>query len=117
MLDSQCDRSCDRSCCLLPLVSVLIQVAIMLVPSRPARRRRGATMQDVADLSKVSKQTVSAVINGKPGITEETRVRVLAAIEQTNYRMDLTARSLRTGRTHTVALLVTDISSPVLGTM
>jgi DNA-binding LacI/PurR family transcriptional regulator len=89
----------------------------MQVPSRPARRRRGATMQDVADLSKVSKQTVSAVINGKPGITEETRVRVLAAIEQTNYRMDLTARSLRTGRTHTVALLVTDISSPVLGTM
>lgn len=89
----------------------------MQVPSRPARRRRGATMQDVADLSNVSKQTVSAVINGKPGITEETRVRVLAAIEQINYRMDLTARSLRTGRTHTVALLVTDISSPVLGTM
>jgi DNA-binding LacI/PurR family transcriptional regulator len=89
----------------------------MQVPSRPARRRRGATMQDVADLSKVSKQTVSAVINGKPGITEETRVRVLAAIEQINYRMDLTARSLRTGRTHTVALLVTDISSPVLGMM
>lgn len=74
-------------------------------------------MQDVADLSNVSKQTVSAVINGKPGITEETRVRVLAAVEQINYRMDLTARSLRTGRTHTVALLVTDISSPVLGTM
>ncbi len=89
----------------------------MQVPSRPARRRRGATMQDVADLSNVSKQTVSAVINDKPGITEETRVRVLAAIEQINYRMDLTARSLRTGRTHTVALLVTDISSPVLGTM
>jgi DNA-binding LacI/PurR family transcriptional regulator len=89
----------------------------MQVPSRPARRRRGATMQDVANLSNVSKQTVSAVINGKPGITEETRVRVLAAIEQTNYRMDLTARSLRTGRTHTVALLVTDISSPVLGAM
>jgi DNA-binding LacI/PurR family transcriptional regulator len=89
----------------------------MQVPSRPARRRRGATMQDVADLSNVSKQTVSAVINGKPGITEETRVRVLAAIEQVNYRMDLTARSLRTGRTHTVALLVTDISSPVLATI
>ncbi len=89
----------------------------MQVPSRPTRRRRGATMQDVANLSSVSKQTVSAVINGKPGITEETRVRVLAAIEQINYRMDLTARSLRTGRTHTVALLITDISSPVLSTM
>ena len=72
-------------------------------------------MQDVADLSSVSKQTVSAVINDKPGITAETRARVLAAIEQVNYRMDLRARSLRTGRTHTVALLVTDVSSPVFG--
>ena len=31
--------------------------------------------------------------------------------------MDLTARSLRTGRTHTVALIVADVSSPVFGTM
>ena len=54
-------------------------------------------MQDVADLSSVSKQTVSAVINDKPGITPETRARVLAAIQQVNYRMDLRARSLRTG--------------------
>lgn len=72
-------------------------------------------MQDVADLSGVSKQTVSAVINDKPGITAETRARVLAAIQQVNYRMDLRARSLRTGRTHTVALIVTDVSSPVFG--
>jgi DNA-binding LacI/PurR family transcriptional regulator len=89
----------------------------MKQPSRYAQRRRGATMQDVADLLNVSKQTVSAVVNEKPGITEETRARVLAAIEQVNYRMDLRARSLRTGRTHTVALFVTDISSPVLGRM
>lgn len=71
-------------------------------------------MQDVADLAHVSKQTVSAVINDKPGITEETRARVLAAIKQVNYRVDLAARSLRTGRTHTIALLLTDVSSPVL---
>ena len=72
-------------------------------------------MQDVAELSSVSKQTVSAVLNDKPGITAETRARVLAAIKQVNYRMDLRARSLRTGRTHTVALIITDVSSPVFG--
>ena len=74
-------------------------------------------MQDVADLVNVSKQTVSAVINDKPGITDETRARVLAAITQLGYRMDLTARGLRTGRTHTIALIVTDVSSPVSGKM
>lgn len=72
-------------------------------------------MQDVADLLNVSKQTVSAVINNKPGITPATRARVFAAIEQVNYRMDWTARSLRTGRTHTVAIVVTDVASPVVG--
>ncbi len=71
-------------------------------------------MQDVADLVGVSKQTVSAVINDKPGITDETRGRVLAAIDQLGYRLDFRARSLRTGRTRTVALLVTDVASPFL---
>ncbi len=65
----------------------------------------------------VSKQTVSAVINNKPGITAETRSRVLEAIEQINYRMDLRARSLRTGRSYTVALVITDVSSPLFSKM
>jgi len=71
-------------------------------------------MQDVANLAGVSKQTVSAVINHKPGITEETAARVRASIEQLDYRIDHTARSLRTGKTRTIALLITDVSSPFL---
>lgn len=89
----------------------------MKAPGHASPRRFGATMQDVADLLNVSKQTVSAVVNNKPGITEETRARVLAAIAQVNYRTDLRARSLRTGRTHTLAFVVADISSPVAGLM
>lgn len=84
---------------------------------RYVKARRGATMQDVADLINVSKQTVSAVLNNKPGITAETRARVLAAVAQVNYRTDLRARSLRTGRTNTLALIVTDVSNPVMGRM
>lgn len=83
----------------------------------PVNKRKGngnPTMQDVANLVGVSKQTISAVINNKPGITEETRARVRAAIEKLGYRIDHTARSLRTGRTHTIALLITDVSSPFL---
>lgn len=85
--------------------------------SRYAKARRSATMQDVADLINVSKQTVSAVLNNKPGITAETRARVLAAVAQVNYRTDLRARSLRTGRTNTLALIVTDVSNPIMGKM
>lgn len=81
------------------------------------RKQRPTTMQEVAELAQVSKQTVSAVINNKPGITEGTRQRVLAVIEELGYRPDLTARSLRTGRTLTIALILTDVSSPVHGKM
>lgn len=75
------------------------------------------TMQDVADLADVSVQTVSAVINGKPGISEATQERVRAAVAHLGYRPDLTARSLRTKRTQTIALMLTDVSSPVVARM
>ena len=77
-----------------------------------AARRRSPTMQNVADAVGVSKQTVSAVINDKPGITDGTRARVLAAIAKLGYRPDSIARSLRTGRTRTIALVLSYISSP-----
>ncbi len=74
-------------------------------------------MKDVAETVGVSKQTVSAVINNKPGITQETRDRVLAAIEELGYRPDSIARSLATGRTHTVAFIASDVSAPFIGTL
>ena len=89
----------------------------MARPANAKKRPQTVTMQDVADLVNVSKQTVSAVINNKPGITEATRERVLAAIEQLGYRLDHTAQSLRTGRTRTIALFITDVSSPVASKM
>jgi LacI family transcriptional regulator len=74
-------------------------------------------MKDVAELVGVSIQTVSAVINNKPGITDETRDRVLEAIKQLGYRPYSVARSLRTGQTRTLALIVSDLSNPSFGTM
>jgi LacI family transcriptional regulator len=74
-------------------------------------------MKDVAELVGVSIQTVSAVINNKPGITDETRDRVLEAVKQLGYRPYSVARSLRTGQTRTLALIVSDLSNPSFGTM
>jgi DNA-binding LacI/PurR family transcriptional regulator len=82
-----------------------------------AKNHKNPTMKDVAEQVGVSVQTVSAVINDKPGITLETRERVLSAIEELGYRPFSIARSLRTRRTHTIALIVPDIANPSFSTI
>ncbi|MCB0191402.1 MAG: LacI family DNA-binding transcriptional regulator [Anaerolineae bacterium] len=81
------------------------------------RTRKSTTMKDVAQLSGVSIQTVSAVINNKSEISDETRARVLAAVKELNYQPDLVARSLRTRQTKTIALVVSNIASVAIATM
>ena len=74
------------------------------------------TQSDVARLAGVSRATVSNVITGRDGgnvqITAETRRRVLAAVEELGYQPHAAARSLRSGRSDTIALLVPDGSNP-----
>jgi LacI family fructose operon transcriptional repressor len=47
-----------------------------------------------------------------PGVSEETRTRVNAAVKSLGYRPDLAARRLRSGRTDTLGLIVSDIRNP-----
>jgi LacI family transcriptional regulator len=79
--------------------------------NRLALRRR-VTIADVATHAGVSKTTVSHVVSGNRPVSTETRVRVELAIEQLGYRPDGIARSLRTRRTHTIALIIPDITNP-----
>ncbi|HKT32130.1 MAG TPA: LacI family DNA-binding transcriptional regulator, partial [Gammaproteobacteria bacterium] len=53
-----------------------------------------ATIKDVARRARVSTKTVSRVINQESAVHEETRARVLQAIDELHYRPDLSARSL-----------------------
>ena len=53
-----------------------------------------STLKDVAELAGVSAATVSYVLSGKRTISEETKARVLEAIERLDYVPDLTARGL-----------------------
>lgn len=76
------------------------------------RRQAGVTMQDVAALAGVSIKTVSNVINGYPYIRPGTKDRVEAAIEQLGYRVNLSARNLRRGRTGMIGLAVPELSLP-----
>lgn len=64
------------------------------------------TMHDVARVAGVSIKTVSNVVNDYPHIRAETRKRVLEAIETLDYRPNLSARGLRSGRTNVISLII-----------
>ncbi len=78
------------------------------LPSRPP------VMGDVARLASVSHQTVSRVLNDQPNVRAETRARVLSAMRELDYRPNVTAQALVTGRTRTlvVASLDTTLYGP-----
>lgn len=71
-----------------------------------------ATLFDVARLVGVSIQTVSAVINDKPGISEPTRARVRQAIDELNYHPNILASSLRARKSFTIGVIVPSITNP-----
>lgn len=62
-------------------------------------------MRDVARLAGVSHQTVSRVLNEHPSVRQETRTRVLEAMQALNYRRNLAARTLATRRSATLGII------------
>lgn len=74
------------------------------------------TQTDVAKRAGVSRATVSYVLNdlvgGRVPISNETRQRVLDAIEELGYEPDAQAQALRSGTTRTIALIIPDLRNP-----
>jgi LacI family transcriptional regulator len=70
------------------------------------------TSRDVAAAAGVSQATVSRVLADAATVSETTRARVLAAVEQVGYVPNLTARTMKTGRTGTVGVVVADLTNP-----
>ena len=67
---------------------------------------------DVAEHAGLSVASVSRVLAGLPGVSEVTRQRVMASVEALGYRPNLAARRLRSRRTDTLGLIVSDIRNP-----
>lgn len=65
-----------------------------------------ATLRSVAALAGVSRQTVSNVLNNNPGMSESTRMAVLAAMEALDYQPSHAARALSRARANTMAYVV-----------
>lgn len=71
---------------------------------------RPATIYDVAAAAGVSHQTVSRLLKGYPGIRPETRERVTRALDELEYRPNLTARNLKSGGSQRIAALTHETS-------
>jgi LacI family transcriptional regulator len=72
-----------------------------------------STIYDIARLAGVSPSTVSRALN-KPGrISAKTEARIREVAEALGYRLNPLARALPTGRTRTIALILSDITNPV----
>lgn len=76
--------------------------------------KKRPTQQDVARLAGVSQATVSYVLNNRATVSvpAETRERVLAAMQELGYVPNVTARSLRTSKSYTIASIIPDITNP-----
>lgn len=76
---------------------------------------RAVTMQDVARYAGVSPKTVSNVVNDYQHVSAKTRTRVQEALTALGYRLNTTARNLRTGRTGMIGLAIPDLGESYFG--
>lgn len=82
-------------------------------PAKPKNTaRKQVSIHDVAKRAGVSIAAASYALNGREGVAEKTRKRILAAVEDLGYQPAKFAQSMRTGKTDTIGLVLPDLSNP-----
>ena len=80
------------------------------------RRSRSAagmtTLKDVAKVAGVSAQTVSCVVNNTGSVSDGVRERIRQIAAEMGYLANKSAKAMRTGRSQTLGLVITDMSNP-----
>jgi LacI family transcriptional regulator len=69
-----------------------------------------ATLKDVAKLANVDASTVSRTLNNNSYVHEDTRRRVMEAVEQLSYKPNLLAQGLRKGKRQSIGVIIPSIS-------
>lgn len=75
------------------------------------QRSERLTLEDIARICGVSKGTVNRAIHNKPGINAATRERILQVIADRGFQPNYHARSLATGRTETIGVLLPNVEN------
>ncbi|YCK81502.1 LacI family transcriptional regulator [Arthrobacter sp. D3-18] len=83
--------------------------------STDGSRRRDVTVADVAKAAKVSKAQAARALGNYGAVSDDVRERVLAAAEELEYRPNELARSMNTGKSNTIGVVVGDIENPHFG--
>lgn len=94
----------------------------MTSPSSTSPRRRGVTLEEVARHAKVSRATVSRIVNGSTTVDADLARRVARSIEALGYVPNLSARNLARRRSGAIALVVPEaverfFADPFFGTL
>lgn len=71
-------------------------------------------MREVAERAGVAMSSVSRTLSGHPDVSETMRRRVLAAVDELDYKPDLLAQGLRSRATRSIGFVAGDISNPLL---
>ena len=79
--------------------------------------RAKTTIKDVAEMANVSISTVSHVLNNTRYVAEETKSKVLEAVDKLGYSPDATGRMFRTGKRKMIGLIVPDITNSVFAAL
>jgi LacI family transcriptional regulator len=69
-------------------------------------------LKDIANDLNLSKMTISKVLRGQTDVSPATKARVLQRVRELNYRPNISARSLRTGNTLSIGLVIPSLSNP-----
>ena len=70
------------------------------------------TIREIAQMANVSQTAVSFVLNNKPGVSDETRKRVLEIIERTHFQSDRNSKRLALNKSFNICLAYFDTFSP-----
>lgn len=79
---------------------------------RRSGRREVVTLRDIAEVAGVSAQTVSCVVNDNGSISEPIREKIRKIAADLGYLPNLSAKAMRTGRSQTIGLVISDIRVP-----
>ena len=76
-----------------------------------SRVRQHVTIRDVAKVARASVSTISAALNNSDYVSAGMRSRIEQAIRELKYRPNDLARGLRLQKTHSIAIVVPDLSN------
>ena len=83
----------------------------------PNKSPRPAGIREVAELAGAGIASVSRVLSGQPGASDEMTERVLEAARRLGYRPNVLAQSLRRRTTRSIGFVVSDITNPLIASI